>query len=173
MDLDKLIEDISSQITNKFERDFYDVSNEVNELYFKEANKIYESFITQYYASYRTSFYIRHWEGVPGTRHGSNLLYGNQNKIHRGMSPYFEINYNGTDMADDYQHNSADQVLMQVAVGIRGVPPYWSQLWHGTYNSRYFHYTGSLMDAYDYFLANYEEIMYPVFMRRWKKLGWI
>lgn len=181
MNINKMIKDLEDKIVanaeeqvkqyqEKFDNDFLKVANDVNDLYFKEVNKIYDSFIEQYYSSYETSSYIRHWEGVPGTKHGTNLLYGKQNKIHRGKDPYFEIDYNASDMADDYKYNSADQVLTQVMVGIRGVPPYWSQLWYGKYNSRYFHYTGALMDAYDYFLSNYKTMMRPVFMRRWKKI---
>lgn len=156
---------------NKFKKDFQTVANEVNELYFKQANKMYDSFIKQYYR-YPTTSYIRHWEMRPGTRSGSNLYYGKRFKIHRGKFPYFEINLDASQMANDYQHDSATQVLENVINGIRGVPPYWVEPWYGTYKSRYFYYQGDPAHAFRVFIDDYDTMMYPIFMRRWKKLGW-
>lgn len=156
----------------KAESDLEIVMNEVNELYFKQANKMYDTFIKQYY-KYKTISYIRHWEGAPGTRKGTNLYYGKRFKIHRGKHPYFEINIDSSRMANDYQRDSASQVLQNVLNGIRGVPPYWFEPWVGNYKSRYFEYQGDPAKAFATFLDNYEDMMYPVFMRRWKKLGWM
>ena len=164
-------QEIVDYYMNKFEKDFKIVANEVNDLYFKQANKMYDTFIKQYY-TYQTSSYIRHWEGAPGTCNGTNLYYGKDFKIHRGKFPWFELNINSNRMANDYQHDSADQVLQNVMNGIRGVPPYWFQPWRGTYTSRYFYYQGEPARAFRTFIDNYEEMMYPVFMRRWRKLGW-
>lgn len=170
--LEALYREKINQFEEEFNQDWYDVSNEVNDLFFKEINKIYDSFIKEYYRSYSTKFYIRHWESRPGTRKGTNLYYGNQNKIHRGKDPYWEIIYDGSEMADDYQHDSADEVIENVVIGNRGVPPFWQETWSNKknpYKSRYFQYTGTLLDAYYKFQKDYKKIMEPVFMRRWKK----
>lgn len=156
--------------TDEFKQDFYVVSNEVNDLFFKEINRIYDRYIKEYY-TYETDFYVRHFEPRAGTKKGTNLYYGNQNKIHRGKDPYWEIIYNGKDMADDYRHDSADKVLENVVFGIRGVPPYWQKTWGAKYKSRYFSIDRkvSLLEAFTRFQEKYVEIMEPVFMRRWKK----
>ena len=178
--IDNIIQDIvksaqdylnneSEKMIEKYNKDFYEIANEVNDLYFKEANKIYNSFIHDYYL-YETDFYIRHWEGRPGTKSGTNLYYGNQMKIHRGKDPYFDIIFDGSEMADDYEYDSADKVLDNVIFGIRGVPPFWVKRWGSKYNSRYFHYKGSLMGAFTKFINNYEEMATSAFMRRWKKI---
>lgn len=164
-------QNILDNYMEKFETDFYTVSNSVNELYFKQVNKMYDVFIKQYYR-YKTRSYIRHWEQRPGTQKGSNLYYGKNFKIHRGKSPYFELLLDTSKMADDYQHDSASEVLENVLNGIRGVPPYWVQDWSGEYKSRYYEFSGTPSDAFSDFIDNYEDMMYPVFMRRWKKLGW-
>lgn len=162
-------QEILDSYMEKFENDFIEVANEVNELYFNQANKMFDSFIAQYY-SYITSSYVRHWEGKPGTGKGTNLYYAKNFKIHRGKDPYFELYIEANSrMADDYQHDSADQVIQNVMDGIRGVPPYWVRSWSGTYSSRWFQFEGTPTDAFRTFLDNYEDMMYPVFMRRWKK----
>lgn len=168
--IDKLLEGVDKTIdtyVNELENDFTNVLTDVTELYYKEINKIYNSFIEQYY-DYPTDYYIRHWETRPGTRKGSNLYYGNRNKLHKGKDPYWEINYDGSEMADDYEYDSADKVLTNVIFGIRGVPPYWQKTWYGKYKSRYFNYKGSLLGAYTRFINDYPKMMTPVFMRRWK-----
>jgi len=177
-DIDNLIDRIAekyekeiNEYVDKFEEDFYIVSNETNEIFFDEANKIYNSFIKEYY-KYKTKSYIRHWEKKPGTGKGTNLFYGNQNKIHRGLDPYFEIMFDASKMKDDYQHDDAETVLQQVMEGTRGVPPYWTEPWDNAgkpYKTKYFEFTGNLMDAYYHFLDNYNDKMTSVFMRKWKK----
>lgn len=171
MDIDSILDDYINGLLEKFDNDFTRVANEVNELYFKEINKIYDSFIKQFY-SYKTKAYVRHWEQFTGTKKGTNLYYGNQNKIHKGRDPYFEIEYSGDKMAGGYEHNSPEEVLSGVAMGIRGVYPFWYKSWTGVYNSRYFKYRGTLDGAYYTFLEEYDSMMTPVFMRRWKKAGW-
>jgi len=172
IDIDDIVDQLVDAYSKKFEKDFYRISNQVNDIYFNDANKLYDSFIRQYYYQYETEFYIRHWEKAPGTRKGTNLYYGNQMKIHRGQNPYFEINFDSSRMADDYRHDSAEDVLTEVIYGIRGVPPYWTRPWQGKYKSRYFNFSGTMHDAFKTYIDTYEDRMVPVFMRRWKKAGW-
>jgi len=166
-------QEIVDSYMKKFEQDFTIVANEVNELYFKQANKMFDSFIRQYY-KYKTKSYIRHWEPKPGTGRGSNLYYAKDFKIHnRGKkNPWFELNISTERMADDYQRDSAAQVIQNVMNGIRGVPPYWFVPWSGEFSSRYFAYKGEPAQAFRTFIEHYEEMMRPIFMRRFKKLGW-
>ena len=169
---DRIAEIVERKITeylNQAEKDLYTVANQVNDLYFKQVNKMFDTFIQQYY-SYITTSYVRHWEQRPGTGKGSNLYYAKDFKIHRGKDPYFEININTARMADDYQHNSAAQVVQNVMNGIRGVPPYWFVPWQGTYNSRYFYYQGEPAKAFDEFMYRLPEMATPVFLRRWRKI---
>lgn len=172
MDYDEMVSMIVDAYSEKFEKDYTRIANEVNDIYYNDVDKMYDSFIQQYY-TYHTKSYIRHWEGVPGTGKGTNLLYGKQFKKHKGKDPYFEIRYDGSDMAGDYQHDNADDVISQVASGIRGVSPYWTMPWSGKYNSRYFHYSGTLDGAIETYLDTFEDRMTPVFMRRWRKAGWL
>ena len=169
--IDSVVEEYIQELKQKAESDFLKVANEVNELYFKQANRMFDSFIEQYY-NYRTSSYVRHWEIRPGTGHGSNLFYAKDFKIHRGKNPYFELNIDTNLMADDYQHDSAAQVIQNVMNGIRGVPPYWIMPWSGTYSSRWFYYQGEPAKAFAEFINRYPEMMRPVFLRKWKNLGW-
>lgn len=152
------------------EQDLYIVANEVNELYYKQINRMYNSFIKQYY-EYPTKSYIRHWEQRPGTKKGSNLYYANNFKIHRGKDPYFEIFFSSSRMADDYQHDSAMQVVQNVMDGIRGVPPYWVRDWRGSYKSRYFKCENvTPTEAFDIFMKELPDMATPVFLRRWHKI---
>ena len=75
-------------------------------------------------------------------------------------------------MADDYQHDSASTVIQNVLNGIRGVPPYWVDYWYGSYHSRYFSFQGEPAKAFEVFLEYYDDMMTPVFMRRFVKRGW-
>lgn len=161
------------EFDRQWHQDFYAVTNEVNDLYFKEVNKIYDSFIKEFYTK-ATERYIRHWEGRPGTGKGTNLYYGNQNKIHRGKDPYFEINYDSSNMADDYKFNSASFVLEGIVNGANIITgdkggTIWRRDWSYSYKSRYFSYSGTLKGAYESFLSNYASFMEPVFIRRWKR----
>ena len=161
---------------DKFERDWIEVSNEVNDIYYKETVRMYNSLIEQYY-KYKTKSYIRHGEGKPGTCEGSNLLAGKKIKKHTGKIPYIEIDFNSIGMIGGYQRDDPSQVLENVMNGIRGVPPYWTMEWSGEYGkgrytSRYLHYEGTPTEMFDNFLDDYDDLMTPVFMRRWKKKGW-
>lgn len=182
MDIDKLIDEKIDKVLDKMEKDFVDITNEINDIYFKEANKIYDHYMTQYY-KYRTKSYIRHWEGKPGTGKGANLFYGKNFKIHRGKNPYFELEVNSSKMADDYQHNSAFDVLTQIMAGaniIYGSDGYqvWERDfgvhgWTGVYSSRYFKYKGTLDETLYELIYTYNKKIYPLFKTRWKKRGWI
>lgn len=168
-ELKKNLEEIANDYLEEVKNDLIEAANETNDLYFKQVNRMYDAFVEQYY-KYKTSSYIRHWEGRPGTRKGSNLFYGKNFKIHRGKDPYFEINIDAHRMANDYQHDSATQVLENVMHGIRGVPPYWVESWSGSYKSRYLDYEGEPAEAFEEFLNSYEKKAEPVFLRRYRKI---
>lgn len=184
MDIDKLIDKKIDGILDKMEKDFIDITNEINDIYFKEANKMYDRYMAQYY-KYQTKSYVRHWEGRPGTCKGANLFYGKRFKIHRGKDPYFELEVDSSKMADDYQHDSAFDVLTQIMAGaniIYGSQEYqvWERDfgnpktgWTGEYNSRYFKFTGTLEEAFYELINTYDKKIYPLFKTRWKKRGWI
>ena len=176
MNLDAIIEKKTNELIDKLEKDYLEVANEVNEIGYKEANKIYDSFIKDYY-SYETKSYIRHWEGRPGTGKGSNLYYGKNFKIHRGKNPYFELGIYDSKMADDYQYDSAIDVLTQIMAGANVITGakgemVWFRSWRGTYKSKYFQYSGTLDDALFTFLNEYDTMMVDMFKRRWKQKGW-
>ena len=198
-----LVQDIRNIITeevkkemDKLKKDALEIQNEINEIGFKEVNKIYDSFISQYYYDYKTKYYIRHWEGKPGTQKGSNLYYGKAFKIHRGKEPYFEINISDDRMADDYQHDSAIDVLSQIMAGANIITGsrqdldiqtwnktpdtftrtggmVWYRATKGSYKSRYFNIENATLDeALFTFLNEYDNITLPMFKRRMKQKGW-
>ena len=116
-DLDSAIIEIANYYTQKAEEDFVVAANYANNEMFDEFNRMYDTFIKQFY-NYKTSAYIRHWEGRPGTKKGSNLYYGNQTTKHiTGGLPYIDFKFDSSQMADDYQHDSADTVLNQILSG--------------------------------------------------------
>ena len=68
-------------------------------------------------------------------------------------NPILRIEFLATDMADDYEHDSALGVLKNVMSGYRGVPGYWIQPWSASYYGKYFSYSGpSMIAAYDKFI---------------------
>ena len=158
----------------KFDKDFPIAANYANDKMYEEAWKMYDSFIDQYYQGYATHTYIRHGETKPGTRHGINLYRGSQirRKGKGTKNPSLIIEFSGEDMEDDYQYDSADFVLQNVMAGYRGIPGYWIESWGGTYDGKYFQYSGTPERAFDIFNEQYNNIMMPIFFEKWRSLGW-
>ena len=130
------------------------INNTFEELY-AEAYKMYDSLIDQFY-SYKTKSYIRHGETRPGTQMGTNLYRGQQFMLTPGFIPQLTIDFSGEDM-ENYQHNSADEVLSMVMRGIRGVPSKgWWSTWKGSYNGKYFSVNGvDVVTAFNLFRNNF------------------
>lgn len=175
--IDSAIEELKNYYIEKACDDFIIAANYANSEMYKELNNMYDVFIRQFY-KYKTETYIRHWEGVPGTKKGTNLYYGNRIKVRysRGV-PYLDINIDGENMAG-YQHDSPSTVLDQVLSGelevhgSKGKTVY-SRTWEGKYKGKYYSYKGSPNDAFLNFYDHYMEIFTPVFMKKWRNLGWL
>ena len=175
-EVDKLINEIVDYYVQKAEEDFPIASTFANNEMYDELNKMYDSFIRQFYR-YETQSYIRHWEGSPGTKTGTNLYYGNQ--IKKRMSyglPYLEIDFDARNMAG-YRRDSADTVLNQVMSGelqVHGSKGYvvYSREWTGSFRGKYFSYTGKMDDAFSRFYDKYEDHYLSAFMIKWRQLGW-
>lgn len=134
------------------------------ELY-DEAWKMYDSFIDQFYM-YKTQSYVRHGEIKAGTRMGSNLYKGQQLKFKPGFMPSVTIEFSGEEM-ESYQHNTPDDVLNIVMNGIRGVPSKgWWTTWKGSYNGKYFSYSGEMIDAFNTFEKYFDDMAKYIFSQK-------
>ena len=82
-------------------------------------------------------------------------------------NPILRIEFLATEMMDDYQHDSALDVLRNVMSGYRGVPGYWIQPWDVSYYGKYFSYSGpSMIAAYDKFIEASEQILTEYFIEQ-------
>lgn len=175
--IDKTIDEMVDYYVRKAKDDFVIASKYSNNEMFNELNNMYSTFIRQFYR-YKTRSYIRHWEGIPGTQKGTNLYYGNNIKIrHSGGIPYLDISFNADDMAE-YRHDSAESVLNQVMSGtleIHGSKGgiVYEREWTGRFRGKYFSYDGNPTDAFSAFYKQFEDIFIPVFMNKWRSLGWL
>ena len=152
------------------------VLNEVYEEMRDEAINMYDAFIQQFY-TYPTKAYILHGTSKPGTKTGFNLYRGigakDQFIKKRGVKkPSLTISFSASDMEDDYQYNSAQEVLGQTMGGVRGVPPYWWMTWTGSYYGRHFSYSGYMQGAFDTFENRFDDIVEAIFFPKWEKLGY-
>lgn len=148
-------------------KEFKKVVVSVNKELAKEASRMYDSFIDQYY-SYKTRSYIRHGETKPGTGVGINLYRAN-NILENTQRDSFIISINSNDMeSKNYKKNTAEFVLDNVIAGYRGVPGYWFKEWIGTYEGKYFSYTGTIDKAFKYFN---EYVVPEVIIQEWHKRG--
>ena len=168
--IDKSLEAIVAYYVDKADKDFLtSMDYAVDELH-REVKNMYDSLITQFY-SYKTTSYIRHWEQRPGTMKGSNLYYGlHIKKRHSSGMAYLYWEINGDDMAGGYQWDTPEGVLKSVMEGGRGplmIP------WSGYYAGKYFSYKGIPEDIFKSFDNTYEDILTPIFMKKWRSLGWI
>ena len=177
--IDKAFEEYKQAIINDLkEKAHKDVpiamDNMVDELKI-ETTHMYNSLITQFYL-YETKSYIRHWESRPGTKKGSNLYYGfHAIKRHKGKYPYLLIQLDADDMAGGYKLDTPEGVLECVLSGIRW--PYdfenvSAMEWYGSYQGKYFSYTGVPYDIYESFFKNFENIATPIFFKKFGELGW-
>lgn len=176
-DIDSALEELKEYYIQKAKDDLVIAMDYANDKMFEELNNMYNTFIKQFYR-YKTKSYIRHWEGVPGTKKGTNLYYGNHIKIrYSNKLPYLDININSEDMAT-YKHDSAETVLNQVLSGtleVHGSKGYtvYSREWTGKYIGKYYSFEGSPNDAFLNFYDQFMDIFIPVFMNKWNSLGWL
>jgi len=140
-----------------------------NEMY-DEATRMYDTFIDQFY-SYETTAYIRHGQSRSGTGNGENLYRGQQiRKYGSPTNPKLSINFSGVDMQDGYEYHSPGQVLESVMSGIRF--PFREMTWSGSYDGKYFSYSGEPKRAFDLFEHNFYIIAKDIFMGKWREFGW-
>ena len=110
-------EDIEAAYINAYDDMVYDI--------YEDAFQLYAKAIDQYYL-YETTSYIRHGEGKPGTKKGTNLHEANLTYLKRNHSS--GRLYNGVVLHWDsvnmlpYKRVKTDYVLSNVLNGIRGVP---------------------------------------------------
>lgn len=164
------IQTIVDNIIKAAKKDAIKAANVAIDEMYKESQKMYDSFIDQYY-NYKTKSYIRHGETRPGTKRGINLYRGNKIEKENGDDPIIDILYDASDM-EGYRRTSPDFVLESVMRGYRGVP--WGQWnnWEGTYNGKYFSYTGTPKDAFDMLNEKFDDIASNIFNEEIIKLGW-
>lgn len=157
--LNKMMKEYVSEAMKEVEKDISAAIRYANNELFEEADKMYKSFIKQFY-NYKTTSYIRHWEGVPGTKEGQNLYLGEYIKKHNGWHPTLNIRFPedigySNNMNGGYQHDTPDDVLTYVAHGYRF--PYQFK-WRGTYLGKYFEYSGTMKDAFDEFDNRFDDL---------------
>lgn len=176
----RLAEEYKTRLRKKIRSDFIKVANEVNNEMFTEVQIMFDSFIRQFYSSYLTEIYVRHGQVYPGTGTGENLYNGKQFRRTGGYNPTLTIDFNGSKMSGDYPAGgSPDQVLESVMNGIRfpfdrphGVAG--AMTWVGDYSStltgRTYH--GTMLEAFNDFVNNFDDIVEPIFYQKWAALGW-
>lgn len=130
---------------------------------YQEAINMFDSYMDQYYEQYTPVSYVRHMNrsGVSADLHsGQNIeLVGNK------RDPIIKIDFLATDMPQDYQHDSAYDVLHNVMGGFRGVPGYWIQPWTASYSGNTFSYSGGNMErAFETYVENAPEIAKDMIM---------
>jgi len=158
--LNKYVNKKVKEVRKEFRKTIRDVNKEL----VKEASRMYDTFIDQYY-SYKTKSYIRHGETRPGTGVGINLYRANDIRAINNRS--FILDINSHDM-EGYKKDSSEFVLNNVLEGYRGIPGYWLQEWVGTYEGKYFSYTGTIRKAFEYFN---EYVVPEVVIQEWHKRG--
>ena len=159
----KYIDEKIKEVKKEFKKTVISVNKDLA----KEASRMYDSFIDQYY-SYKTVSYIRHGESRPGTQRGINLYRAND-ILKTVTRDAFVIDINANDMEDKrYQKDSKEFVLDNILYGYRGVPNYWLKEWIGTYEGKYFSYTGTPIKAFKYFN---DYVVPEVIMQEWHKRG--
>ena len=135
---------------NEVKKEFKKTIRYVNKELAIEASRMYDTFIDQYY-SYKTKSYIRHGETRPGTGVGINLYRANNILSSVGRDS-FVIDISSKDMeSKNYKKDGPEFVLNNVIEGYRGVPGYWLREWVGSYEGKYFSYTGTIDKAFKYF----------------------
>lgn len=168
--IDKELDNIVNYYVQKADEDFLtSMEYAVDELE-QEVKNMYDTLITQFYR-YKTKSYIRHWEQRPGTMKGSNLYYAlHVKKRHSNGMAYLYWDINGNDMAGGYQWDTPEGVIKSVIEGGRGplMDP-----WSGYYEGKYFSYRGIPKDIFESFDNTYEDILTPIFMTKWRTLGWM
>ena len=175
----RLAEEYKTRLRKKIRSDFIKVANEVNNEMFTEVQIMFDSFIGQFY-SYSTDVYVRHGQVRPGTGTGENLYNGKQFRRTGGYNPTLTIDFNGSQMSGGYPAGGTpDQVLDSVMQGIR-FPfsrPYGTtgaMTWIGSYSStltgRTYH--GTMREAFNDFVNNFDDIVEPIFYQKWTALGW-
>jgi len=174
----KYKDDIFNSFVNAYEQMVYDV--------YEDAFQLYAKAIDQYYR-YKTTSYIRHGEGKPGTRKGTNLHEANRTHIANWSSsnPYrwrVIVEWNAAWM---YPYKKAevtqDYVLSNVINGIRGIPTesaptYWGEKghFHGVWSaSIYLHNTkmkleGTPLEMLDKFQSNSKEACRKLLNKHWE-----
>ena len=172
--VDASMQKILDDYLQKFDDDFVVAANHTTRLMEQEAKDLFNSMITQFY-KYHTTSYIRHWEGRPGTEEGQNLFSAfHMKKKHSGKLEYFDISMNANDMAGGYRRHSKGQVFNYVYEGVRFSYKKSHMTWSGSYNGKYFSCQNcSLEGAFNKLYDEYEDMIIPVFMDRWRSLGWI
>lgn len=179
MNINKLAEKYVNNIMKEYvEKDIDKSIRYTNNELYNEAVNMYNSFIKQFY-QYKTKSYIRHWEGVPGTKEGQNLYFGIDIKKNNGWKPTLSIRFPDdlgyvTEMADGYQHDSPEDVLNYVSQGYRFIykNQYKIMTWTGNYIGKYFKYGGVMKDAFDEFDNQFDKIAKNIIKKQLEHLGY-
>ena len=155
------------KIVNRFSKDVFDIIKRYNEKLYMEATNMYDAFLDQYYSQYSPLYYVRHMDRQNDWSMG---LYFGQNITKTDYS--LTIEFLGTDMPQDYQHDSAYDVLQNVMSGFRGIPKYWLKTWSGEYNGSIFSYVGTMRDAFQLYEDNLLHLMRTELEKELKRRGW-
>ncbi len=173
--LERYAEAVEKKIVDKANHDIPIAMDYMVDELLSETKKMYNSLIAQFY-DYETRSYIRHFEGKPGTRTGSNIYYAfHAKKRHKGVYPYLSISIDADDMAGGYEYNSPEEVMDLVLKGVRwplSLGRMKRMEWTGSYQGKYFSYRGTPYQIFDSFFENFENIATPIFFKKFNDLGW-
>ena len=143
------------------------ISYAMDEIY-NEARDMYNSFIEQFYL-YETRSYIRHGEGFPGTKDGTNLYKANLISYDpKNMT--LDLNISADKMEGGYQHDSAEDVLLKVTKGYRFKYGYFDAMeWRGSYNGKYINVDNTTIEeAFDWYTKNIPDIFEDIVKSKWR-----
>ena len=157
----------TSKIIKKLEKDISASLKKTGQLVYEEAVNMYDSFIDQYYRQYNPVSYVRHLyrmnpsNGISAG--GDDISFDGDTLI---------IGFHASTMPDDYQRDSAYDVLMNVMSGFRGVPGYWIRPWSGTYVGELFSYSGTMERAFQLYGSQIERIVTDRTLNDLRDKGW-
>lgn len=173
--IEKKLSPLLKKTLKRAELDFMKCARVTNHKIHKDVQEMYRTFISQFY-QYKTTSYIRHFEGVPGTRYGENLVYpikGIRVDNRASHSPKLYIELWASEMSNNppYEHHTPEGVLFSVLHGIRFATQNGYVMEADTnfnYHGTYFSYSGSTIQrAFDLFDKNWDDISHDAFYERW------
>lgn len=173
--LNEKLKPVLEKALKRAESDFMKCARRINTKICDDVQKMYKTFIEQFY-EYETTSYIRHFEGVPGTRYGENLSYpgkGIRKNNQTSHSPKLYVEFWASEMSNSpkYEYHKPEEVLDYVMNGVRFTTGKGYTLPADTkfsYIGKYFSYfTDTIQDAFDLFDKDWDRISSNAFYSIW------